>query len=95
MSADAPRRPIAGDVREHVLRGRDAEAERLSALVAAADGGHGAALVLHGEAGIGKTALLASVRRRHGGVTLCASATEAESRLPFAVLHALLEPLLP
>ncbi|MFN8603726.1 MAG: AAA family ATPase [Candidatus Binatia bacterium] len=95
MSADAPRRPIAGDVREHVLRGRDAEAERLSALVAAADGGHGAALVLHGEAGIGKTSLLASVRRRHGGVTLCASATEAESRLPFAVLHALLEPLLP
>ena len=95
MSADEPRRSTAGDVEAHVLRGRDTEAERLSALLAAADAGHGAALVLHGEAGIGKTALLASVRCRHDGVTLVASATEAESRLPFAILHALLEPLLP
>lgn len=94
MSAEEPRRPTIGDVQPPVLRGRGAEEERLADLLGAAGAGRGGALVLHGEAGIGKTALLACARSRHDGVTLVASCTEAESRLPFAVLHAVLEPLL-
>ena len=95
MSAEEPRRPAAGDVTPPVLRGRGAEEQRLVELLDAAGAGRGEALVLHGEAGIGKTALLACARGRHVGLTLAASCTEAESRLPFAVLHAVLETLLP
>ena len=88
---------VAADVRlpgEPVLRGRDAEQKRLATLLDGARAGHGAALALRGEAGIGKTSLLAATRARHDGTTLAASGIEAEMRLPFAVLHALLEPLL-
>lgn len=77
-----------------VLHGRAAEEQRLVALLDEARRGRGAALLLRGEAGIGKTALLEAIRARHDGTTLVATGTEAETRLPFAVLHALLEPLL-
>lgn len=95
MSAAEPRLPLAENGRSPVLRGRGAEEERLAQLVAAAAAGRGAALVLHGDAGIGKSALLAHACGRHDGSTLVASGTETEGRLPYAVLHAVLEPLLP
>ena len=94
MSAEQHGGTAPGETDAPVLRGRAAEQDRLSALIDAAGDGRGEALVLRGEAGIGKTALLAAARARHVGTTLAASCTEAEGRLPFAVLHALLEPLL-
>ncbi|MEU8238439.1 AAA family ATPase [Actinoplanes missouriensis] len=83
---------MAGDI----LYGRDAELLRLEAFVG---GGreHGGALVISGEAGIGKSALLAEARRMAaaGGLLVLSTAgVEAESRLPFAGLHNLLRPIL-
>ncbi|WP_434444314.1 ATP-binding protein [Lentzea sp. E54] len=43
--------------------GRDAERRRLEALITRAGNGEGGVLVLRGEAGIGKSALLGHVRR--------------------------------
>ena len=55
----------------------------------------GGALVVVGEAGIGKTALLDHARGRAAGmVILGARGVEAEAELPFAGLGAVLEPLL-
>jgi DNA-binding NarL/FixJ family response regulator len=78
------------------LVGRDRELERLLALV---DGihGHGGALVVRGEAGIGKSALLAaaSARARGQGVSVFrTTGVESETRLPFAGLRELLLPFL-
>ncbi|MFJ3672553.1 AAA family ATPase [Streptomyces sp. NPDC090106] len=75
--------------------GRDDEREQLSALVAAAEG---QALVLNGETGVGKSALLDQVARlaaEAGHRVIRATGVEAESGLPFAGLHQLLHPLLP
>jgi predicted ATPase len=79
-----------------VLVGRDRELERLLALVNGIHG-HGGALVVRGEAGIGKSALLAaaSARARGQGVSVFRiTAVESETRLPFAGLHELLVPFL-
>ncbi|GAA2370093.1 LuxR family transcriptional regulator [Dactylosporangium salmoneum] len=57
----------------------------------------GGALVVRGEAGIGKSALLRQARRvaaGHGLLVLTATGTEAEARLPFAALHQLVRPVL-
>ncbi len=77
-----------------VLVGRDRELERLLRLV---NGIHdrGGALVVRGEAGIGKSALLAaaSARARGQGVSVFrTTGVESEARLPFAGLHELLLP---
>ncbi len=67
------------------------------ALLAAAEGTSGA-LVLHGEAGIGKTALLgwAVERARQAGMQLTrVVGLEAEREFGYAALHQLLTPLLP
>ena len=79
-----------------VLVGRDRELERLLALVNDIHD-HGGALVVRGEAGIGKSALLAaaSARARGQGVSVFrTTAVESETRLPFAGLHKLLLPFL-
>ncbi|SNY05641.1 regulatory protein, luxR family [Paractinoplanes atraurantiacus] len=56
--------------------------------------GRGGALVIRGEAGIGKTALLQAVEAEAGGMrVLRATGVESESRLPYAALHQLLFPL--
>jgi ATP/maltotriose-dependent transcriptional regulator MalT len=74
------------------LVGRDAELARISGVLdAVAEGAQ--ALVLHGEPGIGKTALWASAvaqARSRGAVVLSARPAEAESALPFVVLGDLL-----
>jgi DNA-binding CsgD family transcriptional regulator len=78
------------------LLGRDQELARLYGLIDELSD-HGGALVVRGEAGIGKTALL-SAASRHAldlGVTvLRANGVESEAQLPFAGLHQLLLPSL-
>jgi hypothetical protein len=57
----------------------------------------GSAMVLRGEAGIGKSVLLGAARdsaRRRGLRTLSTAGVEAESSFPYAGLHQLLRPLL-
>ncbi|MFI1397981.1 helix-turn-helix transcriptional regulator [Streptomyces sp. NPDC020681] len=77
------------------LRGRAREAEAVEQLVRSARSGHGGALVLHGEAGIGKTTLLAyALDAATGFEPLRAVGVEFEMDLPFAALHQLCAPLL-
>ncbi|MFF7521621.1 AAA family ATPase [Streptomyces pseudovenezuelae] len=74
--------------------GREREREALSAFVAAAGG---RALVLRGDAGVGKSALLDHVVARAAAEShrvIRAAGVEAESELPFAGLHQFLYPLL-
>src|SRR3954465_5757016 len=80
------------------LLGRDAEFDQVTALLDAAIRGVGGALVVTGEPGIGKTALLRAVAeaRRPGTVRfLRAAGSQFEAELAYATLHQLLSPLLP
>ncbi|MEU8877472.1 AAA family ATPase [Streptomyces javensis] len=77
------------------LRARAREAEAAGQLVQAARSGQGGALVLLGEAGIGKTTLLACAADVATGFErLRAVGVEFEMDLPFAALHQLCGPLL-
>src|SRR3984957_10381613 len=78
------------------LLGREREREVLDRLLDGVRGGHGSALVVYGEPGVGKTALLEyaveaglefRVARTVGG--------EGEMELPFAAVQHLCSPLLP
>ncbi|QCX75537.1 Putative HTH-type transcriptional regulator [Streptomyces sp. YIM 121038] len=84
-----------------MLEGRTEELHQLTSLLALARTGHSAALVLRGEAGIGKSALLGAVAADGAGAdgtpsaapwgrVLRTTGVEAESELPFAGLHMLL-----
>ncbi|QLY31261.1 AAA family ATPase [Nocardia huaxiensis] len=76
-----------------MFHGREAEIAALDSLLAEAEGGEAGALVLRGEAGIGKSALLsrtAEAATERGFRVLRATGTEAESTLPYAGLHLLL-----
>ncbi|WP_161958381.1 helix-turn-helix transcriptional regulator [Ornithinimicrobium cavernae] len=80
-----------------MLLGRSAEQEAVSRVLASARLGRGAALVVTGDPGIGKTALLVDALAgpgTGGARVLHATATEVEQDLPFATLHALLLPIL-
>jgi ATP/maltotriose-dependent transcriptional regulator MalT len=78
-----------------LLVDREVERARLERLVEAARQGRSAALVVHGEAGMGKTALLRDAGERAAGVQQPrARGIETESHLPFAGLSELLSPLL-
>ncbi len=64
-------------------------------LLDAARAGRGGALVVRGEPGIGKSAVLEVARRRAAGMTvLAATAGEGESELPHAGLSQLLAPVI-
>jgi DNA-binding CsgD family transcriptional regulator len=77
------------------LLGRRRECERLSSLVAAAKAGRSQVLVLRGEAGIGKTALLEFLLERAAGCRVArAAGVESEMELAFAGLHQLCAPYL-
>ena len=77
------------------LLGRTGEREVLDRLLADACAGQSAALVLRGEAGIGKTALLRYAARQASGFRVARVAgVEAEMELPFAGIHQLCAPLL-
>ncbi|GAA1631583.1 helix-turn-helix transcriptional regulator [Actinoplanes couchii] len=79
---------------EERLFGRDSECARLDGLLREARGGRSAAMVLRGEAGVGKTALLRYVVAT-APQALVISGVEAEAEFPYAGLHRLLLPLLP
>jgi DNA-binding CsgD family transcriptional regulator len=78
------------------LIGRAAEITRLHELLGQAAAGSGVALVVRGEPGIGKTALLAETAayaRASGLRVLHAVGVESEGHLPYAGLNQLLRPL--
>jgi signal transduction histidine kinase len=77
------------------LVGRDVECAELSNLLDAARTSRSAALVLRGEPGVGKTALLGEAQAQASGMqVLSARGVESEAELPFAGLHQLLRPAL-
>jgi DNA-binding CsgD family transcriptional regulator len=78
-----------------VLHGRDTEVATLTKALDAAREGDSAALLVSGEAGIGKTALLEhTAAAAEGFLVLRARGYESERDLPYAGLHALLGPVL-
>jgi DNA-binding NarL/FixJ family response regulator len=78
-----------------VLPGRADEVARIDRLLHGARGGVSAALIVHGDPGIGKSALLDEVAATAAGFTvLRARPLQTESELPFAGLSDLLRPLL-
>ena len=75
--------------------GRDRELEALESFRETLMSGSSAALVVHGEAGIGKTTLLERFRTTQTSCqVLSISGTESEMELPWAALHQLCTPLL-
>ncbi len=77
------------------LVGRQREREVLGGLLSAARGGDGAALVVHGEPGVGKTALLDwTVEEGQQLRVLQTVGVEGEMELPFAALQQLCSPIL-
>jgi DNA-binding CsgD family transcriptional regulator len=77
-----------------VLVGREAESEALQRLVQGARDGQSGALILRGEAGIGKSALLEYAAASAEGFTvLRGTGVESESELAYAALHQILRPV--
>src|SRR5262245_63041838 len=77
------------------LRGRHAEIARLEQLVTDVRAGQGQALLVRGEPGIGKSALLDHLVGRADGCRVArAAGVESEMELPFAGLHQLCVPML-
>ena len=75
--------------------GRRAECEVLDGMLAAARKQHSATLVIRGEAGLGKSALLDYAVRSAPDLKLVRTAgVESESELAFAALHQLCRPML-
>src|SRR5205085_3600757 len=79
-----------------MLIGRAQERGLLDELLQRGHAGVSAALIVHGEPGIGKSTLLEHlIARAEGFTVLSAHPLEAETELPFAGLSDLLQPLLP
>ena len=77
------------------LHGRRTECAVLDDLVGAIREGESRALVVRGEAGVGKTALLTYAAVSAADLQLLqASGVESEMELPFAALHQLCAPVL-
>lgn len=98
MSAAVPREHGGGTSfrRRHVsLLGRRRDQEALDRLLAGVRAGRGQALVIRGEAGIGKTALLDYLVDEASGCTVArATGVQAETEVPFAGLQQLLGTML-
>jgi DNA-binding CsgD family transcriptional regulator len=78
-----------------MLYGRDLERSRIGELLAGARASESAVLVISGEPGVGKSALLDDAREQAGGlVVLSGAGVESETQLPFAALHQLVRPVL-
>jgi DNA-binding CsgD family transcriptional regulator len=79
-----------------MLLGRERERTQISAVLQRACAGSSSTVVIRGDAGIGKSALLSdAIEHRPQPMTvLFVAGVEAEAALPFAALHALLRPLL-
>ncbi len=77
------------------LLGREREREVLDRLLDGVRGGRGGVLVVHGEAGVGKTALLEYAAHPGREFRIArTSGVEAEMELPFAAVQQLCSPLL-
>jgi DNA-binding CsgD family transcriptional regulator len=77
------------------LTGRELECGVLDRLIGAVRAGESRALVLHGEAGVGKSALLDYVETRSAGCRVTrASGVQSEMELAFSGLHQLCAPVL-
>jgi AAA ATPase domain len=73
-----------------MLLGREPETTRLDELISAAAGGRGGALVVEGEPGVGKTALLEDAVQRASQLSvLRVVGVQSELALPYAALHQL------
>ncbi|XRQ16741.1 ATP-binding protein, partial [Actinomadura welshii] len=73
--------------------GRDRERDRIAALLADARAGRSRTVVVQGEAGIGKTALLDQIAVDAGGMRVVRGAgIESETELAFSGLHLMLHP---
>jgi len=78
-----------------MLVGRSVERARIDALLDSARAGRSGALVVRGEPGIGKSALLAYAEQQADGMrVLRARGVEAEAELAFSGLYELLRPVL-
>src|SRR5215510_16190819 len=78
-----------------MLYGRDVERDAIGGLLDDARHSRSGVLVVRGEAGIGKTALLEDARDRAADMhVLSARGVEAESELAFGALHQLIRPAL-
>src|SRR6516225_9127779 len=80
---------------EPMLYGRSEQLVAIDRLLEEMRSGRAGALVLRGQAGIGKTALLdAAEQKASGARVLRVTGVESELELPFAALHVLLRPVL-
>ena len=76
------------------MLGRQREREALERLLEAARGGHGGVLVVHGEAGVGKTALLECAVEAGREIRVARTAgVEGEMELAYAALQQLSAPI--
>src|SRR5436190_3632552 len=81
--------------RSPVLLGRPSERQVLDGLLENVRGGQSAVLVIRGEAGIGKTALLHYCARQAAGFRVAKlGGVESEMELPYAGVHQLCAPML-
>ena len=86
---------LAATLASEPLVGRERECDQLYGLLAQARAGRGASLVICGEPGVGKTALLDDLRRHaHDWLVLSARGVEPETKLAFAGLAQVLHPVL-
>ena len=77
-------------IRGPAFVGRNTERDVLDGLMARVRGGESEVLVIHGEAGIGKSALLRHAARQASGFRVAElTGVEAEMELPFAGVHQL------
>jgi DNA-binding CsgD family transcriptional regulator len=87
-----PRQPAGASF---VLVGRDRECAHIDELLEGAREGESGSLIVRGEAGIGKTALLEYAAAQAAGMELLTtSGLEAEADIAFAGLYGLLRPIL-
>src|SRR4029077_8858998 len=96
-SLGAVPQPTASPIRRHAARliGRDAERGVLDRLLEDVRGGTSRALVVHGEAGMGKTALLEYAAGRASDCRVVSvSGAQAEVEFGFAALHQFCAPVL-
>ena len=78
-----------------MLYGRDAERGLIGELLDAARGSRSGVLVIRGEPGVGKSALLEDAREQAKDMRVLSSrGVESEAQLPFAAVHQLLRPVL-
>jgi ATP/maltotriose-dependent transcriptional regulator MalT len=78
-----------------MLYGRDPERSRIAELLDGARASRSGVLVISGEPGVGKSALLDDARDRAADMQVLAGAgVESEAHLPFAALHQLVRPVL-